>query len=68
MNKLKHNEQTESDFIDATDIYDAALSVYKNENYDNKRSKSRQTRAFKIRAYHPKMMIAYKNGFILNKG
>jgi len=58
MKKLCNNEQTKSSCSDADSIHHGPFSVFKNEMGDEKAE--REVKPLKFRAYHPKMMIAYR--------
>ena len=58
MKKSCKNEQTNSSCSDDDCIHHGSLSIYKNEMGNKKEGSENQP--FKIRAYHPKMMIVYR--------
>lgn len=58
MKKLCKNEQTKIGCTDVDCVHDGSLSIYKNEMGNKKEGSENQP--FKIRAYHPKMMIVYR--------
>lgn len=61
MNKLYKNEQEESHSDHAAGNDHAALSVLKNKDVDAKGSEIHTRPNFKFKAYHPKMMIAFRS-------
>lgn len=58
MKKSCKNEQTNSSCSDDDCIHHGSLSVFKNK-VGNEKAK-REVKPLKFRAYHPKMMIAYR--------
>ena len=61
MKKLYENEQEESHSDHAAGNDHAALSVLKNKDDDAKGSEIHTRPNFKFKAYHPKMMIAFRS-------
>jgi|GEM_PF-5335667 len=61
--KQNINEQTKSSFISDTVISGASVPFYNNETEDMEKSRAKKSsyKNNKIKAYHPKMMIFYKN-------
>ena len=60
MKKLRKNEQTKSSSNNAYRDIHATLSVSENKTDDEKGHEYTQSSSFKLKAYHPKMMIAYR--------
>ena len=62
MKKLCKNEQTETSCTDVDCVHYGSLSIYKNEMGNEK--EERKKTPFKIRAYHPKLMIVYRGNTV----
>lgn len=60
MKKTK-NEQTNSSLIPNSTMLDSSNPIYQDETTNlEKQSDNLHAKTFKLKAYHPKMMIAYK--------
>lgn len=58
MNKTKKNEQTKGSCIDVDRFHNDPISIHENEMV-HKTEPSLDSRNFRIKVYHPKMMMAY---------